>query len=108
MRSAVQYVGFTVMPLVGSALSVLGTAIHEAGGVFLNQYNLPALFMVLMSVVAVVLLRTVFDSVRTLLDAIVRSTIRRCLLTANRPFQPLRALIFGPQWFNKHVCVPVE
>jgi formate-dependent nitrite reductase membrane component NrfD len=76
-----QYVGFTVMPVVGSALSVLGQSMHTTGVPYFTQYSVPAIFMLLMSLAAVVLLFTVYDKVSS------QSTTITCSTRVNIPIR---------------------
>jgi Na+/melibiose symporter-like transporter len=61
-----QYVGFTVFPLVGAGLSALGAKVHlaetnEKDTPYFTKYNLPAVFMMLMCTIEVLLLFFFFD-----------------------------------------------
>jgi len=68
--TAVQYAGFTVMPLAGAGLAVLGDSlpprVSTAGPLPLTAFTLPALTMAVLAVLALLLLLLVFkDPPRT-------------------------------------------
>ena len=60
--TAVQYAGFTVMPLAGGVMSeyLHGVNIHLFAGFYLNEFAAPAYFMGILAVISIILLQTVF------------------------------------------------
>jgi len=59
--TAVQYAGFTVTPIIGAFFSsYISDNSDNEGGFVINEFNAPALFIVVLCVVALILLHTIF------------------------------------------------